>query len=137
MVSGECSIHHSSFITHHLLLHSVRVWRLAELERLDADHVQAFLGPVEDFLGDLLLDGAAGLQLPEQLGVVAAIAFEDQQFFGLGVGDAAGARGGNEAMSLTKGGSTARYIWPWMRMVCRSECLLRKVPERIALKLTP
>ncbi len=22
-------------------------------------------------------------------------------------------------MSRTKGGSTARYIWPWMRMVCR------------------
>jgi transposase len=42
---------------------------------------------------------------------------------------AAGARGGG--MSVTKGGSTARYIWPWMRMVCRSECLLRKVPQRI------
>ncbi len=48
---------------------------------------------------------------------------------------AAGARGGNQGMSLTKGGSTPRYIWPWMRMVCRSEFLLRKVPERIAQKL--
>ena len=37
---------------------------------------------------------------------------------------AAGAVGGNEAMGLTKGGSTVRYIWPWMRMVCRSESLL-------------
>ena len=49
---------------------------------------------------------------------------------------AAGAKGGNQAMSRTKGGSTPNYIWPWMRMVCRSEFLLRKVPQRIALKLT-
>ena len=37
---------------------------------------------------------------------------------------AAGAREGNQGMSRTKGGSTPRYIWPWMRMVCRSESLL-------------
>jgi transposase len=48
---------------------------------------------------------------------------------------AAGARGGNQDMSLTKGGSTPRYIWPWMRMVCQSEFLLRQVPPRIARKL--
>jgi hypothetical protein len=36
---------------------------------------------------------------------------------------AAGARGGNQAMRRTKGGSTPRYIWPWMRMVCHSERL--------------
>lgn len=48
---------------------------------------------------------------------------------------AAGARGGNEGMSRTKGGSTQRYIWPWMRMVCQSESLLRKVPVRIAARL--
>ena len=48
---------------------------------------------------------------------------------------AAGARGGNQDMSRTKGGSTPNYIWPWMRMVCRSELLLRKVPEQIASKL--
>jgi len=48
---------------------------------------------------------------------------------------AAGARGGNQAMSRTKGGSTPNYTWPWMRMVCRSEFLLRKVPQRIALTL--
>jgi transposase len=50
---------------------------------------------------------------------------------------AAGARGGNQAMSLTKGGSTPKYIWPWMRMVCRSESLLRQVPPLIARKLAP
>ena len=44
---------------------------------------------------------------------------------------ASGARGGNQNMSLTKGGSTPRYIWPWMRMVCQSESLLQKVPQRI------
>ena len=49
---------------------------------------------------------------------------------------AAGARGGSAAMGRTKGGSTARYIWPWMRMVCRSEFLLHQVPRRIAPWLT-
>ena len=44
------------------------------------------------------------------------------------------ARGGNQGMGRTKGGSTPGYIWPWMRMVCRSESLLHKVPQRIALK---
>ena len=48
---------------------------------------------------------------------------------------AAGATGGNQDMSRTTGGSTPRYIWPWRRMVCRSESLLRKVPQRIARKL--
>ena len=41
---------------------------------------------------------------------------------------ASGARGGNPDISWTKGGSTPKYIWPWMRMVCRSESLLHKVP---------
>ena len=50
--------------------------------------------------------------------------------------DAAGARGGNQAMGRTKGGSTPKYIWPWMRMVCQSESLLQKVPERIVKKLS-
>jgi len=45
---------------------------------------------------------------------------------------AAGAVGGNQDMEVTKGGSTARYTWPWMRMVCRSEALSRRVPLRIA-----
>ena len=46
--------------------------------------------------------------------------------------DAAGARGGNQAMSRTKGGSTPRYIWPWMRMVCRCDSLSLLIPQRIA-----
>jgi transposase len=46
-----------------------------------------------------------------------------------------GARGGNQDMGVTKGGSIQKYIWPWMRMVCRCESLLRQVPWRIALKL--
>ena len=49
---------------------------------------------------------------------------------------AAGAEGGNQDMGRTKGGSTPRYIWPWMRTVCRSEFLLRQVPMRIAHMLT-
>jgi transposase len=48
---------------------------------------------------------------------------------------AAGAKGGNQDMGGTKGGSTLRYIWPWMRMVCWSESLLQKVPDLIARKL--
>lgn len=48
---------------------------------------------------------------------------------------AAGARGGNQDMSLTKGGSTRKYILPWMRLVCRSELLLHKVPRLIVRRL--
>jgi len=44
---------------------------------------------------------------------------------------ATGAEGGNQDMSRTKGGSTVRYIWPWMRMVCPSEYLSQRVPLRI------
>ena len=49
---------------------------------------------------------------------------------------AVGAVGGNQDMSRTKGGSTPRYIWPWMRMVCRSEYLLQRVPSTIVSKLS-
>jgi len=45
---------------------------------------------------------------------------------------AAGARGGNQEMGRSKGGSTRKYIWPWMRLVCRSESLLQQAPLRIA-----
>ena len=45
---------------------------------------------------------------------------------------AAGAVGGNQDMERTKGGSTPKYILPWMRMVCRSDCLSQLVPLRIA-----
>ncbi len=48
---------------------------------------------------------------------------------------ATGARGGNQEMSVSKGGSTVRYIWPWMRMVCRSEQLLQTVPRQIVRNL--
>jgi transposase len=48
---------------------------------------------------------------------------------------AAGAVGGNEAIGLTKGGATPKYIWPWMRMVCRCESLLQRVPWLIAHRL--
>jgi len=47
---------------------------------------------------------------------------------------AAGAKGGNQEMSRTNGGSTPRYIWPWLRMVCRSESLSRQVPWQIGRK---
>ena len=50
--------------------------------------------------------------------------------------DGMGAKGGTQNVGRTKGGSPPRYIWPWMRMVCRSESLLRKVPARIAGRLT-
>lgn len=50
---------------------------------------------------------------------------------------AAGARGGNQAMRRTKGGSTRSFIWPWMRMVCRSEYLLHQVPLQIARRQQP
>lgn len=49
---------------------------------------------------------------------------------------ATGALGGNDQMSRTKGGSTPRYILPWMRMVCRSDLLSQQVPLRIAKKLS-
>lgn len=48
---------------------------------------------------------------------------------------AAGARGGNQDMGRTKGGSTRNCIWPWMRMVCRSEYLLQQVPQQIVRRL--
>ena len=50
---------------------------------------------------------------------------------------ATGARGGNEDMGRTKGGSTQNYIWRWMRMVCRSEPLLRQVQRQTAHKRVP
>jgi len=46
----------------------------------------------------------------------------------------AGAKGGNQDMSHTKGGSMQNCIWPWMRMVCRSGLLLQKVHQQIVLR---
>ena len=48
---------------------------------------------------------------------------------------AAGAIGGNEGMGRTKGGLTQKFIWPWMRLVCRSEPLLLMAQELTAKKL--
>ena len=48
---------------------------------------------------------------------------------------ASGAVGGNQDMSNTKGGSTQKYIWPWMRLVIQSELLLQKVPQQIVQRL--
>ena len=48
---------------------------------------------------------------------------------------AAGAVGGNQDMARTKGGLTRKYIWPWMRMVCRSDVLSQQVPSMIVQKL--
>ena len=48
---------------------------------------------------------------------------------------AAGAKGGNQDRSRTKGGSTPRSIWPWMRRVGRSEFFFHKGPQRIARRL--
>ncbi len=44
---------------------------------------------------------------------------------------AAGAIGGNQGIGLTKGGAIPRYIWPWIRMVCRCESLSLKLPQRL------
>ena len=48
---------------------------------------------------------------------------------------AAGAKGGNQDMSRTKGDSTPRFTLPWIRLVCRSELLSQKAPELIARRL--
>ena len=48
---------------------------------------------------------------------------------------AAGAKGGNQGMGRTEGGAAPSCVRPRMRMACRSESLLRKVPRRIAREL--
>jgi len=44
--------------------------------------------------------------------------------------------GDNQDMDRTKGGSTRSFIWPWMRLVCRSELLSLRVPPLIVQKLS-
>ena len=44
-----------------------------------------------------------------------------------------GAVGGNQDMGRTKGGSIPRYIWPWIRMVCRSDSLLQEVQKQTVI----
>ena len=48
---------------------------------------------------------------------------------------ASGAKGGNQAMNRTKGGSIQNYIWPWMRMVCRYDFFSLKAQHLILKKL--
>ena len=48
--------------------------------------------------------------------------------------DASGAVGGNEDMSVGKGGTIPSYISPWIVMVCRSGQLLQKVQRQIVLR---
>ena len=48
---------------------------------------------------------------------------------------AAGAKGGNQEMSRTKGGLTRNFIWPWMRLVCQSELLLLKAQQLTVKRL--
>jgi transposase len=50
---------------------------------------------------------------------------------------AAGAKGGNEAIGCTKGGSTQKYIWPWIHLVFRSESLSRRVQSLTVQRLCP
>ena len=50
---------------------------------------------------------------------------------------AAGAVGGNEGGGLTQGGGTARYIWPLIHLVFRSESLSLRVQSLIARRLCP
>ncbi|MBR8734999.1 hypothetical protein IX329_002616 [Fusobacterium necrophorum] len=45
---------------------------------------------------------------------------------------ACGAKGGNEAIGRTKGGSIPRFTLRWMRMVCHCELLSQRVQEQIA-----
>ena len=46
-----------------------------------------------------------------------------------------GAQGGNQGIGRTKGGSTPKYIWPWVRAVCQSDALLQMVSRLTAQKL--
>ena len=50
---------------------------------------------------------------------------------------AAGAAGGNEGIGPTKGGETAKYIWPLMHLVFRSESLSLRVQQLIVRRLCP
>ena len=48
---------------------------------------------------------------------------------------ACGAKGGSQGIGRSKGGSRAKYILPWTRMVCRSDVLLQTVSPLIAQRL--
>ena len=42
---------------------------------------------------------------------------------------------GDSDISYTPRGSVPRFLWPWMRMICRSESLLQKLPQRLIHRL--
>ena len=44
---------------------------------------------------------------------------------------AAGTGKGKRKKKTAKRGSAARYVWPWMRMVCQSDLLVQRIPQRI------
>lgn len=48
---------------------------------------------------------------------------------------AAGAVGGSQSLARTKGGSTQKYMQPWMRMACRSDLLLQMASQLTAQRL--
>lgn len=50
---------------------------------------------------------------------------------------AAGAKGGNQDMSRTRGDSTQNYIWPWIRLVCRSELLYARYHSGLYTSFSP
>lgn len=43
--------------------------------------------------------------------------------------------GGKKELARANEVSKAKYVWPWMRMVCQSEVLLQQVPQVIMRKL--
>lgn len=45
------------------------------------------------------------------------------------------AAGGKQESARSKAVATAKYAWPWMRMVCQSERLSQLVPQLILRKL--
>ena len=49
--------------------------------------------------------------------------------------DAGNTRAHAYAASARSTDQAQTYIWPWMRMICRSESLLRQIPQQIALSL--
>ena len=49
---------------------------------------------------------------------------------------ACGAKGGNQEIAKSKGGSTQKYIWPWMRMVIPESSFLQMVSQLTAQKLS-
>ncbi len=44
---------------------------------------------------------------------------------------AAGSVKGKRKKKMAKRSSKARYLWPWMRMVCQSDLLVQLIPQRV------